>query len=89
MATLGTYSTHRASWRFSLTTLGSISNCGYAKLPTCDGSQMIRKIGYYAGWTANRTCNPVSVAQLDLTPFTHVMCVCYFLSLCLLSPRFV
>lgn len=51
----------------------SISNCGYATLPTCDGSQMTRKVGYYAGWAAKRTCDPVTVAQLDLSDLTHVM----------------
>ncbi|KAJ8078102.1 hypothetical protein PM082_000308 [Marasmius tenuissimus] len=50
-----------------------ISNCGYATLPKCDGSQMTRKVGYYAGWAAKRTCDPVTVAQLDLSDLTHVI----------------
>lgn len=50
-----------------------LSNCGYATLPTCDGSQNTRKVGYYAGWAANRTCDPVKVSQLDLSDLTHVI----------------
>ncbi|KAK1225534.1 hypothetical protein PQX77_011524 [Marasmius sp. AFHP31] len=50
-----------------------ISNCGYATLPKCDGSQMTRKVGYYAGWAAKRSCDPVTVAQLDLSDLTHVI----------------
>ncbi|KAF5371971.1 hypothetical protein D9615_008102 [Tricholomella constricta] len=50
-----------------------ISNCGYATIPSCDGSQLTRHVGYYAGWSATRDCNPVTVSQLDLTGLTHVI----------------
>ncbi|KAJ7247043.1 hypothetical protein C8J57DRAFT_1523257 [Mycena rebaudengoi] len=50
-----------------------LSNCGYATLPTCDGSQMTRSVGYYAGWAAKRSCNAVKVSQLDLASLTHVI----------------
>ncbi|KAF5372023.1 hypothetical protein D9615_008091 [Tricholomella constricta] len=50
-----------------------ISNCGYATIPSCDGSQLTRHVGYYAGWAATRDCNTVAVSQLDLTDLTHVI----------------
>jgi GH18 family chitinase len=61
----------------------SISNCEYAKMPSCDGSQLNRKVGYYAGWSAKRACNAVQVSQLDLTGLTHVMYVAVILVLLL------
>ncbi|KAJ3505091.1 hypothetical protein NLJ89_g7596 [Agrocybe chaxingu] len=50
-----------------------ISNCGKATLPSCSGSQLTRKVGYYAGWAGARKCNPVGVDKLDLSTLTHVI----------------
>ncbi|KAI8820248.1 uncharacterized protein EV422DRAFT_506961 [Fimicolochytrium jonesii] len=40
---------------------------------TCDGSNVKRKVGYYAGWGAARKCSPLAPEQLDMTGFTHMI----------------
>ncbi|KAF9457380.1 glycoside hydrolase superfamily [Collybia nuda] len=49
------------------------SNCGITALPSCSGTQLTRKIGYYASWASRRKCQPFGPENLDLTGYTHVI----------------
>ncbi|RXW14220.1 hypothetical protein EST38_g11635 [Candolleomyces aberdarensis] len=40
---------------------------------TCGGSQLKRKIGYYAGWAARRSCQSFKPNNLDLQGYTGVI----------------
>ena len=56
-----------------LTAHYSLSNCDKPALPTCQGDQLTRNVAYYVGSAAERACNPVTVALLDIANATHVM----------------
>ncbi|KAJ2924337.1 hypothetical protein H1R20_g12762, partial [Candolleomyces eurysporus] len=49
------------------------SNCGTPTPSTCGGSQLKRKVGYYAGWGARRSCQPFKPENLNLEGWTGVI----------------
>ncbi|KAH6879655.1 glycoside hydrolase superfamily [Coprinopsis sp. MPI-PUGE-AT-0042] len=50
------------------------SNCKQPKLESCSGTSSIkRKLGYYAGWAARRSCDAFRPENLDLDGYTGVI----------------